>query len=80
MTNATVKEVMTDATVIQVGGAAGAPIIKLSFHGASAPEHKIAPAVRRMRQAVQARDASERHNSTCLPISSRSETPGMRQP
>jgi hypothetical protein len=37
MTNATVKEVMTDATVKQVGGAGGAPIIKLTFHGAGAP-------------------------------------------
>jgi hypothetical protein len=37
MTNATVKEVMTDATVKQVGGAGGAPVIKLSFHGAGAP-------------------------------------------
>jgi hypothetical protein len=36
MTNATVKEVMTDATVKQVGGG-GAPVIKLSFHGAGAP-------------------------------------------
>jgi hypothetical protein len=40
MTNATVKEVMTDATVKQVGGAAGAPIIKLTFHGAGAPGAK----------------------------------------
>ena len=37
MTNATVKEVMTDATVKQVGSAGGVPIIKLSFHGAGAP-------------------------------------------
>jgi hypothetical protein len=36
MTNATVKEVMTDATVKQVGGG-GAPVIKLTFHGAGAP-------------------------------------------
>lgn len=36
MTNATVKEVMTDATVKQVGGG-GAPMIKLTFHGAGAP-------------------------------------------
>ncbi len=37
MTNATVKQVMTDATVRQVGGTGGAPMIKLTFHGASAP-------------------------------------------
>jgi len=37
MTNATVKEVMTDATVKQVGSAGGAPVIKLTFHGAGAP-------------------------------------------
>jgi len=37
MTNATVKEVMTDATVKQVGGTGGAPVIKLTFHGAGAP-------------------------------------------
>ena len=37
MTNATVKEVMTDATVKQVSSAGGAPVIKLSFHGAGAP-------------------------------------------
>jgi hypothetical protein len=37
MTNATVTQVMTNATVTQVGGAAGAPVIKLSFHGAGAP-------------------------------------------
>jgi hypothetical protein len=37
MTNATVKEVMTDATVKQVGTAGGMPVIKLSFHGAGAP-------------------------------------------
>jgi hypothetical protein len=36
MTNATVKEIMTDATVKQVGGG-GAPVIKLTFHGAGAP-------------------------------------------
>jgi hypothetical protein len=34
MTNATV---MTDATVKQVGSAAGVPIIKLTFHGSGAP-------------------------------------------
>jgi hypothetical protein len=37
MTNATVKEVMTDATVKQVSSASGAPVIKLTFHGAGAP-------------------------------------------
>jgi hypothetical protein len=37
MTNATVKQVMTDATVKQVSGGAGAPVIKLTFHGAGAP-------------------------------------------
>lgn len=37
MTNATVKEVMTDATVQQVGGSGGGPVIKLTFHGAGAP-------------------------------------------
>jgi hypothetical protein len=37
MTNATVTEVMTDATVKQVGSVGGIPIIKLSFHGAGAP-------------------------------------------
>jgi Domain of unknown function (DUF5666) len=36
MTNATVKEVMTNATVENVAGG-GAPVIKLSFHGAGAP-------------------------------------------
>ena len=36
MTNATVKEVMTDATVSQVGGGKS-PVIKLTFHGAGAP-------------------------------------------
>ena len=36
MTNATVTEVMTNATVKQVGGS-GAPVIKLTFHGAGAP-------------------------------------------
>jgi hypothetical protein len=36
MTNATVKEVMTDATVAKVSGG-GAPLIKLTFHGAGAP-------------------------------------------
>ncbi len=36
MTNATVKEVMTDAKVEKVGSG-GAPVIKLSFHGAGAP-------------------------------------------
>jgi hypothetical protein len=36
MTNATVKEVMTDATVSQVGGGK-APVIRLTFHGAGAP-------------------------------------------
>jgi hypothetical protein len=38
MTNATFKEVMTDATVKQVGGANGTPVTKLTFHGAGAPE------------------------------------------
>src|SRR5579863_1684878 len=37
MTNATVKEIMTDATVKQVGGPGGTPVIKLTFHGAGAP-------------------------------------------
>jgi hypothetical protein len=37
MTNATVKEVMTDATVAKVTGGSGAPVIKLTFHGAGAP-------------------------------------------
>lgn len=37
MTNATVKQVMTDATVKQVKNGSGAPVIKLSFHGAGAP-------------------------------------------
>jgi len=37
MTNATVKEVMTNATVKSVGTASGAPVIKLTFHGAAAP-------------------------------------------
>lgn len=37
MTNATVKQVMTDATVKQVQNGSGAPVIKLSFHGAGAP-------------------------------------------
>lgn len=37
MTNATVTEVMTDATVKQVSGTKGMPIIKLTFHGAEAP-------------------------------------------
>jgi Domain of unknown function (DUF5666) len=37
MTNATVKEVMTDATVAKVSGGSGAPMIKLTFHGAGAP-------------------------------------------
>ena len=36
MTNATVTEVMTNAKVEQVGSG-GAPVIKLSFHGAGAP-------------------------------------------
>jgi hypothetical protein len=36
MTNATVTQVMTNATVEKVGGN-GAPVIKLSFHGAGAP-------------------------------------------
>ena len=36
MTNATVKEVMTDATVSTVGGGKS-PVIKLTFHGAGAP-------------------------------------------
>lgn len=36
MTNASVKEVMTNATVQQVGGDGG-PVIKLTFHGAGAP-------------------------------------------
>jgi len=36
MTNATVTQVMTNATVQQVGGS-GAPVIKLTFHGAGAP-------------------------------------------
>jgi hypothetical protein len=36
MTNATVKEVMTDAKVSQVSGGS-APVIKLTFHGAGAP-------------------------------------------
>jgi hypothetical protein len=36
MTNATVKEVMTDATVQKVGGGKN-PVIKLTFHGAGAP-------------------------------------------
>ena len=37
MTNATVKQVMTDATVKHVAGTGSAPIIKLTFHGAGAP-------------------------------------------
>ena len=37
MTNATVKEIQTDATVKQVGSAGGMPVIRLSFHGAGAP-------------------------------------------
>ena len=37
MTNATVKEVMTDATVKEVQNSGGAPVIKLTFHGAGAP-------------------------------------------
>ncbi len=37
MTNATVKEVMTDATVAKVSGGSAAPVIKLTFHGAGAP-------------------------------------------
>ncbi len=36
MTNATVKDVMTDAKVEKVG-TGGVPVIKLSFHGAGAP-------------------------------------------
>lgn len=37
MTNATVTQVMTNATVQQVGGG-GNPVLKLTFHGAGAPD------------------------------------------
>jgi hypothetical protein len=37
MTNATVTQVQTDATVSKVGGTAANPVIKLTFHGAGAP-------------------------------------------
>jgi hypothetical protein len=37
MTNATVTEVMTGATVKQVGSSDGTPVIKLTFHGAGVP-------------------------------------------